>query len=90
MANNPNKIFGSNGGLARVRGKIVGVDAHHVGETAEFVVVLAMSGHKPLYTNYFTLILLFADLKGENIGKKSLKIHSVGVEGLGILSRMGH
>ena len=90
MANNPNKIFGSNGGLARVRGKIVGVDAHHVGETAEFVVVLAMSGHKPLYTNYFTLILLFADLKGENIGKKSLKIRSLGVEGLGILSRMGH
>ena len=35
-------------------------------------------------------MLLFADLKGENIGKKSLKIHSVGVEGLGILSRMGH
>ena len=68
----------------------MGVDAHHVGETAEFVVILAMSGHKPLYTNYFTLILLFADLKGENIGKKSLKVRSLGVEGLGILSRMGH
>lgn len=34
--------FGGNDGLTRVRGKIVGVDAHHVGETGEFVVVAAV------------------------------------------------
>ena len=55
-------MFGGNDGLTVVRGKIMAVDAHHVGETGELEVVAVVCGHKEVYANYFYINIIVRGL----------------------------